>query len=366
QGGLFLPKPNSISEYYLFHESEEFFNYNSTNVYRPISLSYSIIDVALDSGKGGIENNFKNIHLIDDTLTHGKLSAVRHANGRDWWLIIHRFNSNLFYKFIITPYTILGPFTQNIGSFNPADVYFGQTKFSEDGNHYFIQLQNDSVDLFVLAIVGGAFSPSGRFLYLNNDRKIHQFDLWASNIQSSDSIVAVWDSTGTPSIFYESTLAPDGRIYLCTYVGTTILHYIEYPDSLGTACSIIQNSFVTPNPNTFCFPNYANYELGADIGSICDTLLYISLNEIQAAEKEKLNIFYHPAWQTAFINASGIQGKNYSLSIFDITGKQLFYEQGKISSQYFTKDLHCNFANGIYIVSFSTDREKLISRFIIQ
>ena len=63
----------------------------------------------LDSGLGGIVENKKNIFIIQDTLTLGRLTGVKHANGRDWWIMIHRYYSDEYYKLLVTPDKIYGP-----------------------------------------------------------------------------------------------------------------------------------------------------------------------------------------------------------------------------------------------------------------
>ena len=40
------------------------------------------------------------------------LTAVKHGNGRDWWLFAHKDFSSLMFKFLITPNGIQGPFVQ--------------------------------------------------------------------------------------------------------------------------------------------------------------------------------------------------------------------------------------------------------------
>ena len=67
----------------------------------------------LDSGRGAVV--FKNAPLISDTLLVGGVVA-KHANGRDW-ILCHRFNSDLWYNLLLTPYGIQGPFSQHAGQF---------------------------------------------------------------------------------------------------------------------------------------------------------------------------------------------------------------------------------------------------------
>lgn len=110
QADIILPFPDDSMKFYLFHETSE---YVGTN-YQPKNLFQSIVDMSLDGGLGAV--TIKNNSIIQDTLIYGELTACKHANGRDWWLICHRFTSNDFYKLLITPNGIESITTQSIGS----------------------------------------------------------------------------------------------------------------------------------------------------------------------------------------------------------------------------------------------------------
>lgn len=62
----------------------------------------------LNGGLGSVIS--KNYILINDSMNVGKIAACKHGNGRDWWIVIHRVNTNRFFKFLLTPYGFTGPF----------------------------------------------------------------------------------------------------------------------------------------------------------------------------------------------------------------------------------------------------------------
>ncbi|MBL0340606.1 MAG: hypothetical protein IPP71_06630 [Bacteroidetes bacterium] len=72
----------------------------------------------LDGGLGGIVVGTKNVNAINDTLVYGRITGVKHANGRDWWILVHHYNDDEYYSILVTPTGILGPYTQNIGRFH--------------------------------------------------------------------------------------------------------------------------------------------------------------------------------------------------------------------------------------------------------
>lgn len=398
---VIITDPSDSDQYYLF-------SVGVTNSGQE-GLYYSKINMSLNGGLGEVVQ--KNIQLLPYQMQDG-IQAIKHGNGRDWWVICHRWDiyTNEFNKFLVTPYGISGPFTQAIGDTSTGG--FLNINFSKIGSKAAIVDYNGLFEIFNFDRCNGNFSADAHFSFQFYQSDFNNF--WSCEISPNENLLYIsqsnhyvsylfqldlrdsvpWNTRDTiwtqSTIYYNAgaiELAPDNKIYFSTgwydnshfpypypdsayYPENMNLGVINSPDNLGTACDFQPYSFYLGGHRTYIgLPNNPNYEMGPDTGSVCDTLphLGVGTNELQFHKKEKeLDVYYHHDWQTAFINASGLQGKNYSLQIFDITGKQLFTEQGKLSSQYFTKDFHCNFANGIYIVSLATEKEKLTARFIIQ
>ncbi len=100
-------------------------------------------------------------------------------------------------------------------------------------------------------------------------------------------------------------------------------------------------------------------------GSPCDSLT--ATEEIIQHPVSELHVYYNSSWQSAFINANKINGNKYSLRIYDLLGKEVFRESGRINPPYFTKNLNCQaFAKGMYIVCFKTGYEQLTRRFVVE
>ena len=85
QGSLILPIPGKMNEYYVFSLSP--FNYGP-------GLSYAIVDINLNGGLGKVIS--KNNIILEGNLTE-KMVAIKHGNGRDWWLILHELLTCLLY-----------------------------------------------------------------------------------------------------------------------------------------------------------------------------------------------------------------------------------------------------------------------------
>ncbi|MBP9882820.1 MAG: T9SS type A sorting domain-containing protein [Chitinophagales bacterium] len=308
QCALALPDPGNEQQYYLIHSSFERFYTQKGNWWdnQPYHLSFSIIDMNLDGGLGGISNELKNVYAIEDTLVLGRLTACKHANGRDWWVVTHEYNSNRFYTVLITPDGVSEPFSQYIGEVTKPYFKVGNQKedndigsqafFSPDGSKYTFVSNNFSVFLFdfdrcsgllsnfrkdsigitdinLSSTNGCSFSPNSRYLYVNSYRRIWQYDTYAPDLAASRIEVAVNDEYGAPiqAWFFMNQLAADNKIYIGTFNGTKALHYIDQPDASGLACNVVQHGLQLPTYNV-SIPNFPNYDLGALVGSGCDTL----------------------------------------------------------------------------------------------
>jgi hypothetical protein len=126
QGVIILPNPSHDSLYYIFQMQDE-------------GMKYSLVQIENSDSGSVIE---KNIDFHNDNVRE-KMLAVKHANGRDWWLLMRKFPLDyelesplIFVKFLITPSSINGPFEQEYGpNYEFYDGYFGvgQMKFSLDG-----------------------------------------------------------------------------------------------------------------------------------------------------------------------------------------------------------------------------------------
>jgi hypothetical protein len=303
QGSLFLPHPTDTNLYYLFHLRSERVKKNNLGLIAD-KIYYTLLDLKSDSGLGEVITKNKIIH--EDTLALGKLTAVRHGNGRDWWIVISRIFQNRYIKFLLTDKEIKGPFFQNIGLENRDEHGTGQAVFSPDGTKYIhfdryndlnifdfdrctgelsnfkrILLPNarDSVDTplkkYPKYTVGGvAVSPNSKYLYVTTQTDVFQYDLTASDIQNSVILVAEYDGFKEDNLstrFFLAQLAPDNKIYINCTSGVSYLHVINNPDEKGKVCNLTQHSFRLPTLNAFSIPNFPNFRLGKIDKAICET-----------------------------------------------------------------------------------------------
>ncbi len=306
QGGLILPLPENDSIYYLFHETRDW-SFNHPGGYSSVInfFYYSIINMKANEGKGEVLE--KNILFIDGTnngkefsnLGFGEITAVRHSDGRDWWLTIPRYYGNEYYTMLFDTEGIHSPELQIIGDTMPEGT--GQCFFSPNGLKYvqvnlhkfeenYIEIYDfdRSIGQFILSDIildthptyagGGAISENSRFLYFSSYSQVFQYDLEAENIEESRVVVAEYDPDFTsppldaPTKFFMAQLAPDGKIYICSNTQVKYYSVIHEPNKKGLACRAEPHGVELLTYNAFSIPNFPYYGLGPLDGSPADTL----------------------------------------------------------------------------------------------
>ncbi len=236
---------------------------------------------------------YKNNPLLDSVTLNAEVSAIRHANGRDWWVFCAAESHNRYYYFLFGKDKEIQIEETELNPEFPvldAGSYF---VFSPDGTRMARYYVTNGVYIYDFDRCNGTFtnpvfvplpnttlgggvsiSPNSRFLYVMSNTEVFQFDLWAGDIAASQETVAVWDGFfyPFPTTFFLSQLGPDGRVYINATNSTRMMHVIQYPDKKGLACEVRQHGLLLPTSNAFTMPHFPNYRLGPLDGSPCDTL----------------------------------------------------------------------------------------------
>jgi hypothetical protein len=219
----------------------------------PDGLRYSTVDMSLAAGMGSVTT--KNVLLYAPSSE--KMSAVRHCNGTDLWLLSHDANSNAFKAHLVTAAGVsMTPVTTSIGTIYPGAAWAGLIKCSPNGRKvaaavptwptpYFEIYDFDNSTgvlsgLQTLAVPSGTaaggceFSPDGTKLYASimHNSTIIQWDLCANN--ASTTIQS--QLTGQNNYLGAPQLAPDGKIYV-SRAGSATLAVVNNPNAAGMACN---------------------------------------------------------------------------------------------------------------------------------
>ena len=400
QGALSLPYPGHPGWYVLFHEKipyaipDQAFEWN-----------YSLIDMNANNGLGKVIS--KNLILVSDTmLAVGNVTAVKHANGRDWWILKATRLSNKLYRVLLSSEGISNLIQVGTSESESHDIRGTSSSwiaFSPDGRRLAQLLQSGlaagGIERFLKIVdfdrcdgsfsnssflnitnfnsyIGPgsiSFSPNSSFLYLSYIRYLFQFDLEAPDILASMDTVAIFDGTGDPQCinclrsFYILQPAPDGKIYCSAANSITSMHVINHPNVKGDCCDFRQHAINLPAFYYCGLPNFPYYRVGPVDGSSCDTLgldnifapdttdaSYVCDSSLLVSNGLKyppiVNIYPNPASDWVQVASNARKGLEYSACLFSLTGEKVM----ELALEKMNTSLDVSLLpNGIYMVEIS-------------
>lgn len=228
ESAIIVPYPEKDSLYYLFTVDRE----GKEN-----GLCYSLINMNLDNGHGDIVPDQKNIQLI--TPVSEKVTAVRHSNNQDIWLITHGWLTDSFFVYQITPEGLnpepdiyeIGAKHEDIGIIgNNAVGYLRAsptgTKLASvmpvsqiieifDFNNTTGEISNYiAVDDTDFNVYGVEFSPDASKLYVTSYQSLYQLNLTLTDSLEIANSYTLIGSSDVDAYFGAIQLATNGKIYL--------------------------------------------------------------------------------------------------------------------------------------------------------
>lgn len=335
---LFLPWPDHTGFFMLVHMAPD--TTNVSGYIHSARIYFTVIDQALDAGLAGVVSK-NNVILVEPLLTGG-LSAVRHANGRDWWILTHGIDSNEFVSFILTPYGFDGPFYQSIGtvqigsapcaSFSPSGDRLAYTGYQTGLDVYDFDRCTGILSNWQHADIGdGSFTRSvqfcanGSLVYVSSVTWVYQYPIVTGVLGVSETIATYdgfYDEFPILQTFFSNMgLAPDGRIYISTGNGTRYMHVVHEPDNPGVACNLVQHDHYRQTYTFNSIPYRPNYLLGPIDGTVCDSL-GITVEVHDADLRTSLSVRPNPSNGEFMLHYKGFSEAG-RLSIRDENGRLL-------------------------------------------
>ena len=264
---IIIPVPDNPEKYYIF--TIDMIGFNPDNSYTTRGLRYTIIDMTMWGGLGDSRDTI-NFPLLSPVCN--KLTAVKHSNGKDFWVLVHQWDSDAFYSYLVDSKGLSVPVVSHAGSFTGGGAAaitnaFGYMKASPDGNKIGVAIAGlNKVELFdfnsTTGVVSNAksfatndtgitpygveFSSDSKKLYISllqivgdgppaRSSKIYQFDLLTglNNPVLIDSITGIRIGG--------MQLAKDGRIYVSRTINTfdkrDSIDVIYNPTRPGSECN---------------------------------------------------------------------------------------------------------------------------------
>ncbi len=376
-GAVLLPYPGSSNLMAMIHMDHVVTTSNhAQNIY------YSLIDPSGNNGQGLVM--LKNQLVAHDTFNIAALMVNRHANGRDWWILVKRNYLNDFFTFLLTPTGIELKQIQSIGG--PISQFGGQGAFSPDGktmagfnSDYQLRiydfdrctglLSNMRYKYIINLTAGGlSFSPNSRFLYISYYEKLWQFDIQDPDVMNTQTLIATLDTTfHDPATGWHPSwafhyLAADGKIYVQNFSGV-MLCVINNPDMPGQACNFVQNQIQCPTVYYSTVPTYVNLNLMQEHGSICDTL-GIGNEEI-TIKNQQLKIAPNPSQGNISIEFP-VQEISGMLHVYDVNGKEVYKEY--VSPYTYIKNINLQgkLSSGMYALSMEFGVQRYLGKMVVE
>lgn len=236
---LIIQKPGDCSKYYIFHTGDHM---------TPADLRYTMVDMCLNGGLGDVVTTQKNVLLYNPCSE--KITAVKHANGTDVWVVVHDLGNAQFRSFPVTPAGVGVSVNTTIGSVHNMNCMIGYMKASHSGQK--IVLANTFCQIFDMFDFNAAtgvvsnhvnldaftgndwyygieFSPNDQYLYTSTTwgmNKLYQIDV--ANPATFTQLANINGNYNYGGL----QLGPDGKIYMARG-GQNYLDVINNPNTPG-------------------------------------------------------------------------------------------------------------------------------------
>ncbi len=270
ESAIIIPKPDDDNIYYIFTVDWQG---------KPNGLMYSELDMSLNSGLGDITST-KNIKLLSPVSE--KVTAVKHRNNKDIWVITHKWKSDAFYSYLVTETGVNTTPVISIVGTRHNKVYeqnintLGYLRASPNGKKLALALMVDQLfeiydfdnstgkisNPITISATGGSaygieFSPDCSKAYLVSGISLHQIDLNAGsnqNIKDSYTFIGISESSRQP--FGAIQIASDGKIYMA-HDRSNYLCVINKPNKKGSLCEFkIKGFYLGGRKSRLGLPNF--------------------------------------------------------------------------------------------------------------
>ncbi|GDX48349.1 hypothetical protein LBMAG25_11670 [Bacteroidota bacterium] len=307
-------------------------------------VRFNIVRYSESLNNWNINDIEKNIRFIKNNYVTEQVAAIKHGNGRDWW-VIARSNTHIYVSlFDVNGYVN----TDSIAHDFECLWSIGEISVSAQGNKVAMVDYLGKLSLLDFDRCGGivsnisdynigftncntqvktygcCFSPNGRYLYISNQDTLFQFDVTVPDVLASKKIVHTHNSITTQRVFAQMERAPNGDIYL-SYTGISggtppdFLSRIKKPDEVAPVCDFEIVAINIYHNIATGLPNMPDFYLGPLAGSPCDTL---TSSTLEIKSKSMVKVYPNPAMDVLNIEMLNNLKLN-SLTLLTVSGTEL-------------------------------------------
>ena len=253
QSAVVVQLPSNPSHYYIF----------TADAYENLcAAGYNVseVDMSQNGGLGAVIMQNKPLSAPGTE----RLTAARHANGTDVWVITNDLNSNVFRVWLVSCTGLsAAPVVSTVGEIMDTDDMqrIGAFKVSPDGKHlcqtHFPQVDNQTAENFAqlfdfdnaTGIISNPklinypgsqfnaceFSPDSKLLYITGTRMsyVAQFDCTQP---TAAAVIASKTNIPASKGFYGIQMGADGKIYMTK--SSQALTAINNPNTRGIGCNL--------------------------------------------------------------------------------------------------------------------------------
>ncbi len=371
QSGIAVQRPMNPSQYYLFSVAA---------TAGASGLTYSLVDMTKDGGKGMVVQEQKNVQLA--TPVTEKLTSVLHRNGKHFWVLVHGWKNNEFLAYLVTENGVAPqPVVSKIGSVHEPDPATptsllntqGYMKANPDGTNIALALEETNVvEMFdfnsetgVVSrpisvkmpdksyVYGVEFSADGSLLYATaaGTGELYQYNLQAgSDSLIQQSLIRV-GKTPNGEWIGALQLASDGKIYFPIYQ-TSYLGVIEHPNLLGQGCGFKLNAIELSGKK--CALGLPSFIQSYFVEKVNKQVTYFDPTKVKKGQKLILKNVYFD------FNKSTLQSKSF-VELDKVVGVMKAHPEYKIGLYGHTD----NIGNKSYNIQLSDNRAAAVKKYLV-
>jgi gliding motility-associated-like protein len=306
---LIVPQPGDSGVYYIF--TVDVLTFKPDHTYTTKGLEYTVINMNYRGGLGDATSRW-NVPLLSPVSQ--KLTAVKHSNNRDFWVIAHKWDSDEFYAFLVQETGISAPVVSHAGPVVGGGLAeqtnaYGYMKASPDGHKLGLAISGKNmVELLDFDNTNGVVSNSNTFTFTIPEVTPYGFEFSSDSKKAYTSVFKL-GGNGPPT----------------------------------SPSRVFQFDLAAGFNNPVLIDSIAGERLG-DLQLAVDGRIYISRTVTLFTPRDSLDVIYNPTRPGRACNYNSLN--NVAGSGFSLSGRHPYYSLPNLVQSYmnipiFTYDSVC-------------------------